>query len=224
MLGEVVEPRLARLGHASPLEPARADGGDRLGDVVREPGRIGVGVREPGQARGLVRLEHLEPRRREEPEDAGDEERPQRRASRPRWSQRTPARKRTAAAPPRTRAPCRGRAGGRRADRRGAERDRGRDRFATGRAAGAARRGSLRSRGRRAPFRTRTAGTGSGRARSSASSRGSPRRRRTRTPSARSRRRTRRASGAGRDDGGIRIATISPIPPIAAAKPCRTTK
>ena len=97
VLGEVVEPRLAGLADAAPVDPAGADRGDRLVEVVREGRRVGVGVREPRQARRLVRLEHLDPRGRRHPDDRGDERAAASATSSARWSQRVPAMNSTAA-------------------------------------------------------------------------------------------------------------------------------
>ena len=78
--------------------------------------RVGVGVREPGEPLDLVRLQHLDARRRAGARGrrARRRARPTRRAARGAASGR---RRRTARrrAPPRRRAPCRGRAAGRRA-------------------------------------------------------------------------------------------------------------
>ena len=63
MLGKVAEARLARALDTATRETAGTDCGSRLRHVVRQPARIAVGVRESGQARGLVRLQDIDTRR-----------------------------------------------------------------------------------------------------------------------------------------------------------------
>ena len=73
VLGQVIEPRLARPLDSSAGEATGSDRSARLGDVVGEPARVAVRVREPGQPRRLVRLQHLDARGGQGPEDARDE-------------------------------------------------------------------------------------------------------------------------------------------------------
>ena len=202
VLRKVVEARLARALDAAAREAAGADRRSRLGHVVRQPARIAVGVREARQAGGLVRLQHLDARRRQKPEHARSRARRRRRrattgaASAPRRGRARRSERR------RRRGPCRDRAAGRRApSARGRGRSRSR-RCRARRRGGRARRGSRRSPARRTACRTRTAGTGTARGRSSASSRAPPRRRRRRRSSPRSCRRRGTASGAGRRTAG----------------------
>jgi hypothetical protein len=72
VLGQVVEPRLRGAVDAPPVEPARADRGDRLRHVVRRAGRVTVGVREAREPLLLVRLEHLDPDLRKQDEHGQD--------------------------------------------------------------------------------------------------------------------------------------------------------
>ena len=62
VLGQVVEARLRRARDAAAAQAAGADRGDRLVHVVGRAARVGVGMREAGQALGLVRLEHVDAR------------------------------------------------------------------------------------------------------------------------------------------------------------------
>ena len=74
VLGQVVETGLAGVRHTAASEPAGTDCGLRLGDVVRRSARIARRVREARDALRLVRLQHLDTGRRQEPEHRGHEQ------------------------------------------------------------------------------------------------------------------------------------------------------
>ena len=74
MLGQVVELRLGRVVGAATVEAARSHRGDGLVDVVGRPARVDVRVHEPGQPLALVRLQDLDPGRRQEPEECARDE------------------------------------------------------------------------------------------------------------------------------------------------------
>ncbi len=202
MLGKVVEAGLARALDAATREATGTDCCSRLRHVVRQPARIAVGVREPRQAGGLVRLEHLDARRRQKPQHAGHEH-----------DRTDPEHRQVQPAHPGEKQHC-GQSGtvdegraeiGLEEDephRHEAEADRGSHGAELARRDGHARRGSRRSPERRRACRTRTAGTEKPPDRSSASSRAPPRRRRRRRSSPRSCRRTGTSSGADRRTAG----------------------
>src|SRR5437879_3242290 len=64
--------RAVRGADAAAAETARADGDRRLVDVVGRAARVLVGMKEAGQAVLLVRLQHVDAGRRQQPEHRHD--------------------------------------------------------------------------------------------------------------------------------------------------------